>query len=64
MQKYEVSKTLGVTGKSGLGVQNEAEQRKANGVLPREPTGHSNYPLPTTQENTRHGHHQMANKEI
>ena len=38
----------GVTGKSGLGVQNEAGQRLT--VLPREHTGHSKYPLPTTQE--------------
>ena len=42
--------TPGVTGKFGLGVQNEAGQR----VLPREPTGHSKYPLPTTQEKTLH----------
>ena len=41
----------GVTGKFGLGVQNEA---KANRVLPREPTGYSKHPLPTTQENTLH----------
>ena len=33
----------GVTGKFGLGVQNEAEKRS------REHTGHSKYPLPTTQ---------------
>ena len=64
MQKQEVSETPGVTGKFGLGIQNEAEKRKANGVLPRQRTGHSNHPLPTTQENTRHGHNQMANKEI
>ena len=40
-------KTPGVTGKFGLGVRNEAGQR----VLPRECTGHSKHPLPTTQEN-------------
>ena len=33
-------------------------------VLPREHTGHSKYPLPTTQEKTTHGHHQMVNTEI
>ena len=33
----------GITGKFGLGVQNEA-------VLPRERTGYSKHPLPTTQE--------------
>ena len=38
----------GVTGKFGLGVENEAGQ-KANRVLPRECTGHSKHPLPTTQ---------------
>ena len=40
------SQTPGVTGKFGLGVQNEAGQR----VLPRECTGHSKHPLPTTRE--------------
>ena len=46
--------TPGVTGKFGLGVQNEAGQTKTNRVLPREGTGHSKHPLPTTQENTLH----------
>ena len=44
--------TPGVTGKFGLKVQNEAEQRLI--VLPRELTGHSKHPLPTTQEKTLH----------
>ena len=35
----------------------------ANRVLPREHTGHSKHPLPTTQDST-HGHHQMVNTEI
>ena len=39
----------GVTSKLGLGVQNEAGQRLTR-VLPREHSGHSKYPLPTTQE--------------
>ena len=43
---------LGVTGKFGLGVQNEAGHRLT--VLPRKYTGHSKYPLPTTQEKTLH----------
>ena len=43
-----------VTGKFGLGVQNEAKRTKANRVLGRERTGHSKHPLPTTQENTLH----------
>ena len=42
----------GVTGKFGLGVQNEAGQRLT--VLPRECTGHSKHPLPTTQEMILH----------
>ena len=41
----------GITGKFGLGVENEAGQ-KANRVLPRDRTGHSKHPLPTTQEKT------------
>ena len=45
--------TPGVIGKFGLGVQNEAG-KKANRVLPREHTGHSKYPLPTTQGETLH----------
>ena len=32
--------------------------------MTREHTGHSKYPLPTTQEKTTHGHHQMVNTEI
>ena len=36
----------GVIGKFGLGVQNEAGQRLT--VLPRECTGHSKHPVPTT----------------
>ena len=32
--------------------------------LPREYTGHSKHPLPTTQEKTTYGHHQMVNIEI
>ena len=37
-------------GKFGLGIHNEAGQR----VLPRECTGHSKHPLPTTPEMTLH----------
>ena len=43
----------GETGKFGLGVQNEAGQM-LNRVLPREYTGHSKHPLPTTQEKILH----------
>ena len=38
----------GVTGKFGLGVQNEAGQKLT--ALPREHAGNSKHPLPTTQE--------------
>ena len=60
--KVGSQETPGVTGKLGLGVQNEAGQRLI--VLPRERTGHSKHPLPTTQEKTTHGHHQMVNTKI
>ena len=40
------------------------KQAKANRVLPRECTGHSKHPLPTTQKKTTHEHHQMVDTEI
>ena len=43
----------GVTGKFGLGVQNEAGQ-KLTRILPRECTIHSKHSLPTTQEKALH----------
>ena len=49
--KVGSQETPGVTGKFGLGVWNEA-RAKANRLLPREHTGHSKHPLPTTQEKT------------
>ena len=49
--KVGSQETPGVTSKFGLGVQIEA---KANRVLPRELTGQSKHPLPTTQEKTLH----------
>ena len=57
--KVGSQETPGVTGKFGLGVQKEAGQRLIR-VLPRERTGHSKYPLPTTQEKTL----LMVNTEI
>ena len=42
----------------------ERSRAKANRVLPRECTGRSKHPLPTTQEKTTHGHHQMLKTEI
>ena len=32
--------------------------------MPREHTGHNKHPLPTKQEVTTQGHHQMGNTEI
>ena len=37
---------------------------KANRVLLGEHAGHSIHPLPTTQQKTTHGHHQMVNTKI
>ena len=51
--KLVSQETPGVAGKFGLGIQNEAGQRLIR-VLPRERTGHSKHPLPTTQEKTLH----------
>ena len=50
--KVRSQETPGVTGKFGLGIQNETGQRLIE--LPRECTGHSKHPLPTTQEKTLH----------
>ena len=44
----------GVTGKFGLGVQNEAGQRLIGFSLPREHTCHRKHPLLTTQETVLH----------
>ena len=51
--KLGSQETPGVTGKFGLGIQNEAGQRLIEFLL-RECTGHSKHPLPTTQEKTLH----------
>ena len=40
------------------------KQGKANRVMPRENIGYSKHPLPTTQEDSTHGYHQMVNTEI
>ena len=50
--KVGSQETHGVKGKYGFGIQNEAGQRLI--VFPRERTGHSKCPLPTTQEKTLH----------
>ena len=51
--KVGSQETPGVTGKFGLGVQNEAGQRLIR-ILPRERTSRGKHPLPTTQEKTLH----------
>ena len=50
--KVGSQETPGLAGKFGLGGQNEAGQKLR--VLPREHTGHSKHPLPTTQEKALH----------
>jgi len=57
--KVEGQDIPGVIGKFGLGVQNEAGQR-----LPREHTGHSKHPLPTTREKTLQMDITMVNTKI
>ena len=52
--KVGSQETPGVTGKFGLGVKANRPSAKANRVLPKEHTGHSKHPLPTTQEKTQH----------
>ena len=55
--------TPGITGKFGLGVQNESGQRLIE--FCQEWTGHSKHPLPTTQKKTLHMDiNQMVNTEI
>ena len=39
----------------------EWSRSMANRVLPREHTGHSKHPLPTTREDSTHGHLQIVN---
>ena len=51
--KVGSQETPGVTCKFGLGVRNEG-RAKANRVLPKECTGHSKHPPPTTQNKTLH----------
>ena len=50
--KEESQEIPGITGKLGLGVQNEAGQRIT--LSPRECTNHSKHPVQTTQEMTLH----------
>ena len=47
-----------------FGLRVQKNRAKANRVLPREHIGHSKHPLPTTQEMTTHGHHQIVSTKI
>ena len=61
--KVGSQETLGVTGKFDLGIWNEAGQRLIE-FCQKKCSGHNKHPLPTTQEKTIHGHHQMVNTKI
>ena len=52
----------GVTGKFGLGIQNEAGQRLT--VLSGEHTGHNNTLFHNMREDCTHGYYQMVNTKI
>ena len=63
MQKVGSQETPGVTGKFGLGVQNEAGQRliefcQENALVKQTPSSNN------TREDSTHGHQQMVNTEI
>ena len=60
MKKVESQKIPRVTGKFGLGVQNEAEQSFNKRTHWSEQTPSSN----NTREDSTHGHHQRVNHEI
>ena len=63
MQKVGSQETPGVTGKFGLGVQNEAGQKltefcQENAMVIATPSSNN------TREDSTHRHHQMVNTEI
>ena len=61
--KGESQEIHGVTGKFGLGIENEVRHRLI--VLPTEHIGHKKTPPSNnTREDSTHGHHQMVNTEI
>ena len=61
--KVGSQETPGVTGKFGLGMWNEAGQRLIQ-FCQEKCSGRGKHPLPTTQEDFTHGHHQMVNTKI
>ena len=61
--KVGSQETLGVTGKFGLGVQNEAGQRLIE-FFQENALVIANTLFNNTREDSTHGHHQMVNTEI
>ena len=61
--KVGSQETPGVTGKFGLGVQNEAGQRLIE-FCQEKALGIANTLFQQTREDSTHGHHQMVNTEI
>ena len=48
-----------------MALEYKMKQGKANRILPRECTGHSKHPLPTTKRgDSTHGQHQMVSNKI
>ena len=64
MQKEEVKSILGVKGKLGLGVQNEAGQRLAEFCQENALVIINTLSSNNTREDSIHGYHQMVNTEI
>ena len=62
--KVGSQETLGVTGKFGLGVQNEAGQRLAEFCQENALVIINTLSSNNTREDSTHGHHQMVNTEI
>ena len=61
--KVGSQETPGVTGKFGLGMWDKAGQRLIQ-FCQEKCSGRGKHPLPTTQEDFTHGHHQMVNTKI
>ena len=61
--KLGSQETYGVTGKFGLGVQNEAGQRLID-ICQENPLVIASTLFNNTRENSTHGHHQMVNIKV
>ena len=64
MQKVGSQKISGVTGKFGLGVQNEAGQRLTDFYQENAPVTAKTLSSNNTREDSTHGHHQTVNIKI